>query len=408
VGGDDMWLYEIEKNATLAFDYLERQVNNGSKSGFTSIHNTSMRTNPLYSDGFNILKLFPMRTKVECFGTFDCGDGLISDDNSIFIHPDWQLPQNIKELSELGAVEKSMWVIPTSSSRTVRFDGSDIYVKLHYPGIIGRLNRVLGFQQLVSGIEITAIFEEARINNNLPAYFDFMPESYGRLLRVGQKEIGFIIREIPKRIKDCYLIPGFSLFSNDRNEPDNPQILAQILEHKKYPKEFFFKEICCKLIDVFFWCVLEEGLIPEMHAQNVVFAFNKKWELEKVVLRDFESIDKDITIRHALGKNTTFEEYPYKCISSDNKDYLKRHSFMYDHKLCEYLLDPLVDSAVVALHINAAEIHTQLRNYVRKKYGDIISTFFPINGCWYKYPNIEINRTTNDRPFMSMGPAVYR
>ena len=81
---------------------------------------------------------------------------------------------------------------------------------------------------------------------------------------------------------------------------------------------------------------------------------------------------------------------------------------MYDHKLCEYLLDPLVDSAVVALHINAAEIHTQLRNYVRKKYGDIISTFFPINGCWYKYPNIEINRTTNDRPFMSMGPAVYR
>lgn len=403
-----MRLYEIEKNATSAFDYLERQVNNGSKSGFTDIHNTSTDTNPFYSDGYHVMKLIAKRKNVECFGTLHGNNNLICDNDSIFIHPDWLLPQNIGIISELGTVEESVWVIPTSSSRTVRFDGNDIYVKLHYPGVIGRLNRILGFQQLISGIEITSIFDEARNNNQLPDYFDYMPEPYGRLLRKGQNEIGYIIREIPKRMKDYYLIPGFSLFSNDRNAHSDPQLLMQILERNEFSKEFFFKEICFKLIDTFFWCALEEGLIPEMHSQNVVFAFNQRWEVEKIVLRDFESIDKDISIRRRLGKHTNFEEYPYKCISSDDKDYLKRHSFMYDHKLCEYLLDPLVESAAIFLHMSTQEIRKDLRNYVREKYGDAISDFFPSNGCWYKYPDIEIDRTTSERPFISMGNAVYR
>lgn len=403
-----MLLYEIEKNPTLAFDYLERQVNDGSKSGFTDIHNTSIQTNPFYSDGYHIMKLVSKRRNIECFGTPNCDNNLFGDDESIFIHPDWLLPQNIGIISEMGTVEKGLWVIPTSSSRTVRVDGSDVYIKLHYPGVIGRLNRILGFQQLISGIEISSIFEEARHNNELPACFDYMPESYGRLFRDGQNEVGYIIRELPKTIKDCYLVPGFSLFSYDRNVLDAPQLLTQILERSNFPREFFFEEICFKLIDVFFWCALEEGLIPEMHSQNVVFAFNKKWEIEKIVLRDFESIDKDISIRRRLGKHTNFEEYPYKCISSDGKNYLKRHSFMYDHKLGEYLLDPLVECAASFLHIDTQDIRKNLRNYVREIYGNTINNFFPPDGCWYKYPNIEIDRSTNERPFISMGSAVYR
>lgn len=403
-----MLLCEIEKSPTLAFDYLERQVNDGSKSGFTDIHNTSIQTNPFYSDGYHIMKLISKRRNIQCFGTPNCDSNLFGSDTSIYIHPDWLLPHNIGIISDAGTIEKGMWVIPTSSSRTVRVDGSDVYIKLHYPGVIGRLNRILGFQQLISGIEITSIFAEAHRNNKLPSYFDYMPESYGRLLRDGQNEIGYIIRELPETIKDCYLVPGFSLFSYDRNVPGAPQLLKQILERSNSPREFFLEEICFRLIDIFFWCVLEEGLIPEMHSQNVVFAFNKKWEVEKIILRDFESIDKDVSIRRRLGKHTNFKAYPYKCISCDDKDYLKRHSFMYDHKLGEYLLEPLVECAASFLHINTLDIHKSLRNYVREIYGDTISDFFPPDGCWYKYPNIEIDRSTNERPFISMGSAVYR
>lgn len=403
-----MLLCEIEKNPLLALDYLERQVNNGSKSGFTDIHNTSTLTNPFYSDGYHLMKLVSKEKNIECFGAPNCDSNLFGNDESIFIHPDWFLTQNIGTISAVVTIEESLWVIPTSSSRTVHVDGSDVYIKLHYPGVIGRLNRTLGFSQLISGIEITSIFENAYNHNKLPVYFGYMPEPYGRLFRDGKNEIGYIIRELPKTIKDYYLIPGFSLFSYDRNVPDAPQLLTQILERSRSPREFFLKEICFKLIDIFFWCALEEGLIPEMHSQNVVFAFNKKWEVEKIVLRDFESIDKDISIRHRLGKHTNFEEYPYKCISSDDINYFKRHSFMYDHKLGEYLLDPLVECAATFLHINNQDIRKKLRNYVREVYGDIINDFFPSDGCWYKYPNIEIDRSTNERPFISMGSAIYR
>lgn len=121
-----MRLYEIEKNPTLAFNYLERQVNDGSKSGFTNIHTTSLQTNPFYSDGYYIMKLISDRKNITCFGTpnYDCN--LFDDDNSIFIHPDWLLPQNIGIISDAGTVEKGCWVIPTSSSRTVRIAGNGI------------------------------------------------------------------------------------------------------------------------------------------------------------------------------------------------------------------------------------------------------------------------------------------
>lgn len=403
-----MMLYEIEENPILAFDYLERQVNDGSKSGFTDIHNTSIETNPFYSNGYHIIKLIPKKKNIECFGNLNYKNKLLGNDESIFIHPDWLLPQNIETIYKVGTVEESLWVIPTSSSRTVHIGGSDAYIKLHYPGVIGRLERTLRFQQLISGIEITSIFKKARHDDKIPTYFDYMPESYGRLLRDGQNEIGYLIRELPQTIKGYYLVPGFSLFSHDRNAYDSPQLLIQILEQSQSPKKLFIEEICYKLIDIFFWCAFEEGLIPEMHSQNVVFAFNKKWEVEKIVLRDFESIDKDISIRRRLGKYVNFEEYPYKCILSDDRDYLKRHSLMYDHKLGEYLLDPLIECAATFLHIGIQDIRENLRDYVREVYGDSIINFFPSDGCWYKYPNIEIDRSTNERPFITMGKAVYR
>lgn len=403
-----MRLNEIEKNPILAFDYLERQVNDGSKSGFTNIHNTSIQTNPFYSEGYNIKKIIPKKGNIECFGTLHSDNELFKNDESIFIHPDWLLPQNIEIISGIGTVEESVWVIPTSSSRTVHIKGSDIYIKLHYPGVLGRLNRTLGFKQLISGIEITSIFDKARYNKKLPNYFEYMPESYGRLFQDGKNEFGYIIRQLPETIKGSYLIPGFSLFSCDRNVPEEPKLLTQILERCRMPETFFLENICFKLIDIFFWCAFQEGLIPELHSQNVVFAFNSKWEVKKIVLRDFESIDKDISIRYGLGKCINFAEYPFKCISSNNKDYLKRHSFMYDHKLGEYLLEPLVRCGASFLHVSVDSVCKRLKTYVQEVYGESIKHFFPTDGCWYKYPNIEIDRSTNERPFISMGKAIYR
>lgn len=81
---------------------------------------------------------------------------------------------------------------------------------------------------------------------------------------------------------------------------------------------------------------------------------------------------------------------------------------MYDHKLGEYLLNPLVECAASSLNISEKDIRKNLKDYVQGKYSNIIDNFFPANGCWYKYPDGEIDRSTNERVFISMGHAIYR
>lgn len=403
-----MYLHTIEKNSILSLDYMERVVNNGSQSGFTNIHSTSKDTNPFFSKRFRVLKIITDPSRVKSYGKVSIKDIDLDRNDYVFLHPDWLICDMYDSIESIGTIEYANWVIPTSSSRTVRIENSNMYLKLCYPGILGRLNRELKHHQILSGVEISNIFDNAMRNKLFPDYFDYLPETYGRVLETEKGEIGFIVREIPKRLLDFHLIPGFSLFSTDHNSINDEKLLCQILNQKTDPYTFFMDEICYPLIDVFFTCVYREGLIPEMHSQNVIYAFDANWNIKKIVLRDFESIDKDLSIRKAIGKNIDFAEYPYKCISKDDKNYLKRHSLMFDHKLCEYLIKPLVECICYYLQIETYKVNDSIKEHVKSKYKNIISSFFPYDGCWYKYPNIEIDRTTNNRPFISMGDAIYR
>ena len=73
-----------------------------------------------------------------------------------------------------------------------------------------------------------------------------------------------------------------------------------------------------------------------------------------------------------------------------------------------YQIDPLIECAASFFKIRAEDIRKNLRNYVQGKYGDVVNYFFPADSCWYKYPNKEIDRSTDERPFISMGRAIYR
>lgn len=400
-----MLLEDIENYPLHSLDYLERVVNNGSKSGYTDIHKTSPETNPFSSKGFRVKKLCVAGPFIKCYGKPLKEYRFLEDKNFIFIHPDWTLSNHVQEIISMVTIEDSMWVVPTSSSRTVRIQGSYSYLKLYYPGVIGRIDRALKYPQLISGLNINDIFLEK--NNHFPEVFDFMPESYGRLLVKNGMEVGFILREIPNSVKGYFLIPAFSLFSSDREYPGDA-LLHQILNRQVDAYSFFLNKICFPLVDIFFACAFAEGLIPEMHSQNIVFAFGKDWDIKKIILRDFESIDKDISLRQALGKKINFTEFPYKCISKTDKNYLKRHSYMFDHKLCEYLIEPLIECAALYLMADPTELQMTIKEYVNFKYHDRLSCFFPPDNCWYKYPDEEIDRTTSDRPYMSMGAAIYR
>lgn len=397
-----MRLQEIISDPATALNYLERIVNDGSKSGFTNIHTTSKETNPLYSESFRVKKIYYDNTKICSYGILPSFCKTKIEDEYIYIHPDWLFRDDLN----YKFVEDAENVVPTSSSRTVKIVGSNYYLKLCYPGMLGRLYRNLGYPHLMSSIELTNKLENMK--QNAPDKFEFMPEIGGKILCDSNKEIGYIVRSVPDNIKDSIIIPGFSLFSKDKLHLQDEALIIQILHCKDNIIEYLLENICYPLIDIFFYTAFNEGLILEMHSQNVLFCFDQNWNVYKILLRDLESVDKDLTIRESLNKSNKFLSYPYKCISVNDGDYYFRHSLMYDHKLCEYLIDPLINCVGDKFDINTISIKNKIKEYVRSNYYTELSLFFPKDGLWYKYPNIEIDRSTKSRPFMSNENPQYR
>lgn len=407
-----MLISQIQEDPIASFDYMERLVNDGSPSGFTQVHNTSRETNPLYSEEFNVKKLY-LSKNGQIISRGECGsaDIVSSEEQFIYIHPDLlneETNPTFYDILSIGDIEDGMTVIPTSSSRTVRIKGTNHFLKLHYPGVIGRLKRDLGELQLSFAIEITRVLNEVKQKGNLPDVFDFMPEYYGRVGKTNDYEIGFLCREMPLYNGSNYYIPAFSLFSSDHQSPKDDRLLVQLLRHHSdRPLSYLLNDICFPLIDSFFHCAFNLGLISEMHSQNVVFLFNNEWRTKKVLLRDFESIDVDFSIREELGLNEIEPCPENKKRRVEKEDYLKRHSFMFDHKLCEYLIDPLVKCAA-STGLIENNIVKQIKEYITDKYGRQLIGFFPNDNFWYKYPNKEIDRSSSSRPYISMGIAKYR
>ncbi len=62
-----------------------------------------------------------------------------------------------------------------------------------------------------------------------------------------------------------------------------------------------------------------------------------------VALRDMESVDKDVPLLEALSLKDNYTITEYKFLTNEAYNYQIMHSFMYDFKLGNYLLGPLVD-----------------------------------------------------------------
>lgn len=399
-----MLLKELLSNPSEGLNYLERIVNDGSKSGFTNIHTTSRETCPLFCESFVIKKLFCNKEELFTYGKLPsfCQADVTSD--WIYFHPDWINQTSFNYLN----ISDGECVTPTSSSRTVRILNTHYYIKLSYPGELGRLVRNLDKCHLLSSIENTNILKRIKENNDSLEKFEYMPEIGGKILLDKDNSLGYVIREIPESVRNLIIIPGFSLFSTDKNHQDDLFLLVQILELKSDKTNWFLHELCYPLIDIFFYCAFNEGIILEMHSQNVLFAFDQNFNLIKIIIRDLESADKDLTIRFENNQTVEFDSNPYKCIKKSDDDYYKRHSLMYDHKLCEYLIDPLVDCISKYYNLDAVALRNNIKEYVKIKYGKKFIGFFPKDKCWYKYPNTEIDRSTKSRPFISYENPLYR
>ncbi len=400
-------------NATMP--YMERYLNDGSPSGFSEKHTTSRQTAPFSNHAYFNLYVFHAPT------CFFINYGKIPDplvygrENWIFIHPDMVKAPFFKRFKG-GFIERSaVKVTPTSSGRTVQLyhehNFSD-YIKLHYDGLLGRVWRGLPYKKAISGPEISAILSRAINDKLLIENTAIFREPGARVVLNGNEEWGMVWREhIPygNTEETKLVIPMFSLFSLDRKSPSDLPLLAQIIMHRgDDPFRYVIDELISLVIKCYFDLIMKTGLQPEWNAQNLLIGVDKNFNITNVIMRDLESIDKDITMMKYLNLPSTFDSFPNKCIIDTQYNYYIKHSFMFDFKLGEYILQPLVSFLNIYYNIEQ-RVATEKIKSISKKHIELLPiNFFPSNGKWYAFSNVLVDQSKSERPYVEYANPKFR
>lgn len=405
-----MLLNEL-RNASSDLLYMERHINTGSPSGFTEKYTTSSRTRPK-GDGINFHLCaieVPESVVIKDFGE----EPALFNQWQMLVHPD-MISDELFSICR-NIVHDAVLVAPTSSARTVMMlDREGWFIKLCYKGLIGRIERQLAISHAVSAIEVNHAICTAMKANTLPKRFGILREVFSRVLMLPHNssfyEWGIVLREsVPHGLESNakFLIPAFSLFSPDDKNPEDPTILTQLINNQnKCAEDFLFKKIICPVYDAYFALLLSCGLQLEAHAQNILFALDDQMEILGVVARDAESIDKDFSLINDLGLNNPFSDIEYKRLLRTDYNYHIMHSFMFDFKLGEYLIKPLIQHAASEFQIDERRLEERIREFNRRYIERLPKDFFPKN--WYAYKNIVHDKTSRKRPYIATPSPRYR
>lgn len=424
-------LLKTIKDASLpAWQYMERYVNRGSESGFDKVNQPL----PSFTSAYSEQSHYPINVydcsmfKTETFSANDAHD--ILQPNEFVFHPgniilskdNELLRQTLKGFT--STEETQYTAIPTASSRTVFInDSSDKclgFLKLHYDGLIGRVNRAITKQQALSSIELTKVITDAMNKAILPRDLYFFKEPFAKVVYNDTYEMSYIYRELrpyPYNKKLKYIIPMFSLFSIDKGSPSDKTLLQQLFEAQNKPiEDFLLDKILLPIFKSYFELLLTLGLQPEWQAQNVLLGIDDNYGICGILFRDLESVDKDIELMKSLTfycdkQYPFFQSYDYKCIWFNYRprtinSYQIKHSFMFDFKLCRYLIMPLIEAAYSFCHCNMNRLEKVIAEFNQQYLSRLPADFFPEN-CWYNYANVVLDRSL-PRPFIANSDVKFR
>lgn len=416
-----MFLQEILSHATSAGRYLERYVNDGSPSGFTEVHTTSPETSPFgFRPHFRLA--VAMGSNVREFGDFGRAHALdfLKDPRQLPIHPD--MTRYLKGLLEPDEKSEDVrpLVVPTSSGRTVQVIAPHTpadHIKLHYAGVLGRITRELTWSKAIAGPETSALVEGAMSSNSLPKWLHILPEPYARTVQLertsgASEEWGIVYRESrpvgTNASAFALTVPCFSLFSTDRLAVHHEPLLAQILREKDKSAESFFTDVLlARTLDSYFALLKTCGLQAEWNSQNLLYSFDTALSEVAVVMRDLESVDKDISLMEDLGLVANFQSAPYKCIRRDQYNYQIKHSFMFDFKLGECVLRPLCIVASQSTGVPFERLAQSVRSMVRKHLEGLPRDFLPID-TWYSFAKQLVDQSKDERPYVRHVGTPFR
>jgi len=415
-----MLLEDVRVHSATISRYAERYINDGSPSGFSERNSTSADTSP-----FGLKAPFALSIlTADAVRDFGCRDrapvvNALLAHNAVFVHPDMD-HRFTEDSSGLDAelARSDVLVVPTASGRTVQFFSVEPhdYVKLHYAGVLGRMRRELPFAKAIAGPETSVLIEKAISDGTLPALLHVLPEPYARVAAFSaanaQSEWGMVYRASNpfggNASQIAALLPCFALFSADRLAPHHASLIAQILERRaRGAADYFLGELILPTVDMYFMLLRTLGLQAEWNAQNLLFGFNADFDIVAVVMRDLESVDKDISLMQQLGLAAEFASAPYKCIDSTQYNYQIKHSFMFDFKLGESVLKPLYSAASRTLSLDFTQFAEVVRRRVAEHLHYLPDNFFPQNK-WYSFDRVLVDQTRDWRPYLEHETPAFR
>lgn len=416
-----MLLKEIIKNPLSTRYYIERHVNDGSPSGFSTIHTTSPETSQFgLTPWFHPYICIAPNEYFKNYGEIpsEYGQPYSKENNWLLVHPDMKSNKffDNKKLKIMRA--DTLEVIPTASGRTVQIvnKSSQDYVKLHFDGILGRVRRELPYIKAISGPEISRILIKSKNKNELFEKLSFFPETGARVLRTKTKnkysEWGMVWRiNKPYGLeKDSfkYLIPAFSLFSFDRLAIHHPPLLKQIIDHTQINSEkYLYDVLISPLIKCYFNLILTLGLQPEWNSQNLLIGFNEDFSSAVFIMRDLESVDKDLTMMDSLGIKHNFDSQPFKCIEKSQYNYQIKHSFMYDFKLGESIFDPFLKLLNKFYKIDMSKSRETIKDISSEFINKLPVDFYP-KDKWYMFDRVLVDQSKKERPYLEIENPKFR
>jgi hypothetical protein len=408
---------ELFRDIESANIYLERHVNDGSPSGWTRKRSTSAATNPfLGADRFPLLQ----------FAVADVENTVLGTTNPLFAdpinyaHPDSRR-SSVLRTSGRTVVDSPLVVSPTSGGRTMRIrDGSASqslgYLKLTYDvSRLGRVDRQLTLKHCQSSLEVASALKTSSDTGRLPRTLGIMLEESAIVTMLPFKdavyEWGVIHREptpYPYHRDTRQLIPAFSLFGADDRAPTDERLLIQLIELSgKDPRDYLL-DLLTMIVDCYWSVVLSGAFHWECHAQNCLVEIDANYTVTRVVIKDMDSVDKDIPLAKLLGLPHEWPSAPYMCFDESIYFYSIRPSFIYDYKLGEYLLSPIVNLVAAKYALDERTFQDAIRDRVKRTYlPQLPPTYFPADGCWYDCDEAE-RRPGTQREYYAHPNPKYR
>lgn len=418
-----------------AYIKAERYVNEGSPSGNTK-NTTSERTQPRSRyPSFDLVQVrFADGVVLEDLGRPDAS---LYARGSMFIHPDMLELTHLPHTSY--SVEGLVPVAPTASGRTVLTLDGQRFIKLAYLGYLGRLVRHIRRDMVVSACEVTRQLMGALHSGRCNPAFSILREDGGRIASIprdmlsesievpindaGFYEWGVLFRDArpyPYSEEREAMIPFFALVSKEYSpvlssvlpDQDKP-LLIQLFERQERPMQAFLLEsILYPLFSTYFDALLYGGVELEAHAQNMLLTIDQGGAVRRIVCRDLESAGRDAPLMEWLGIENAGQS-AYKCNyiapCEPGQKYPKyhiNHSFMFDFKLGEYLVTPLIDVAHEYHRFDRDALVRRIKEFNAQFIERLPDGFFPPDWCWYE--NINWDKEGRTREYIWQDGPKYR